>query len=46
MNEMLVYMNENQAEGDDAAVEFLRKHEEVWTQWVTAEVAGKVKAAL
>ena len=46
MNEMLVYMNENQAEGDDAAVEFLRKHEDVWTQWVTAEVAGKVKAAL
>ena len=46
MNSMLVYMGENQAEGKDAAVEFLKKHENVWTKWVPADVASKVKAGL
>jgi len=46
MNEMLVYMTDNQAIGEDAAYEFLAKHEDVWTQWVTPEVAEKVKDAL
>lgn len=46
MNEMLVYMNEQQASGEDAAYEFLATHEEIWTQWVTDEVAEKVKGAL
>ena len=46
MNEMLVWITDNQAEGADAAVEFLRKHESVWTTWVSADVAEKVKAAL
>ena len=46
MNEMLVYMTDNQAIGEDAAYEFLAKHEEVWTQWVTPEIAEKVKDAL
>ncbi|PTQ67510.1 glycine betaine ABC transporter substrate-binding protein [Celeribacter persicus] len=46
MNEMLVYMTDNQAIGEDAAYEFLEKHEDVWTKWVTPEVAEKVKGAL
>ena len=46
MNGMLVYMQENQAEGADAAREFLKVHEEVWTQWVTPDVITKVKSAL
>jgi glycine betaine/proline transport system substrate-binding protein len=46
MNGMLVYMKENQADGADAAVEFLTKHEAVWTQWVPADVAAKVKSSL
>ena len=46
MNRMLVYMGDNQAEGKDAAVEFLKKHENVWTKWVPADVASKVKAGL
>jgi len=46
MNSMLVYMADEQAAGEDAAIEFLIRHEDVWTQWVTAEVAAKVKAAL
>jgi len=39
-------MGDNQAGGKDAAVEFLKKHENVWTKWVSADVASKVKAGL
>lgn len=46
MNEMLVFMNENQATGEDAAFEFLLTHEDIWTQWVPADVADKVRDAL
>ena len=46
MNGMLVYMLEEQAEGSDAAVEFLKKHEDVWTKWVSSAVAEKVKAGI
>ena len=46
MNEMLVYMADNQAGGADAAVEFLKKHEAIWTTWVSGDVTAKVKAAL
>ncbi|GAA3865594.1 glycine betaine ABC transporter substrate-binding protein [Celeribacter arenosi] len=46
MNGMLVYMSDNQATGEDAAYEFLIQHEEIWTQWVPAEVADKIKSAL
>ena len=46
MNEMLVYMGDNQADGADAAIEFLTRHPETWEGWVDAEGAKKVKAAL
>ena len=46
MNAMLVFMNENQATGEDAAFEFLMTHEDIWTQWVGEDVAAKVKDAL
>ena len=46
MNEMLVYMADNQAEGSDAAVEFLRKHEAVWTAWLGDAVANKVRQGI
>ena len=46
MNGMLVYMADNQAKGSDAAVEFLKKHEDLWTQWVTSGAAKKIKAGL
>ena len=46
MNSLLVYMQDNKADGADAAVEFLRKHEEIWTKWVPANVVAKVKASL
>ena len=31
MNAMLVYMGEEQAGGEDAAIEFLTQHEDLWT---------------
>lgn len=46
MNAMLVYMTDNQAEGKDAAYEFLTTHQDVWKNWVTPEVAEKVQASL
>ena len=46
MNGMLVYMADNQAKGSDAAIEFLKKHEDLWTQWVTSGAAKKIKAGL
>lgn len=46
MNEILVYMGENQASGSDATLEFLKKHEAIWSTWVSPEAAAKVKTAL
>ena len=46
MNAMLAYMQANQASGEDAAAEFLRKHEGIWTKWVSADAAAKVKSSL
>ncbi|MGY9006790.1 MAG: glycine betaine ABC transporter substrate-binding protein [Alphaproteobacteria bacterium] len=44
--DILIYMNENRAGGEDAARYFLKKYPKVWGQWVPADVAAKVKAAL
>jgi glycine betaine/proline transport system substrate-binding protein len=46
MNEMLVYMSDNQATGEDAAYHFLEAYEDVWSGWVSADVVEKVKAEL
>jgi len=46
MNGMLVYMADEQASGADATIEFLEKNEDLWTTWVSPEVAEKVKAAI
>lgn len=45
-NRFLAYMEENEANWDDAALWFLNEYESVWTQWVTADVAERVKAAM
>jgi len=39
-------MADEQATGEDAAIEFLTKHEDVWKNWVSADAAKKVKAGL
>jgi glycine betaine/proline transport system substrate-binding protein len=46
MNSMLVWMGENQAEGADAAIEFLKTQESVWGKWVSSDAAKKIKKAL
>ena len=46
MNGMLVFMADEQAGGGDAAIEFLLQHEDLWTGWVSADAAAKIKAAL
>ena len=46
MMSMLNYMADNQAEGEDAAYEFLSTYPEVWTQWVTPQGAAPIKKAL
>ncbi len=46
MNGMLVYMADNQAKGSDAAIEFLKKHEAIWSKWVPSSAAKKIKAGL
>lgn len=45
-NQMLAYMQKNKASTQQAAIYFLKNHEIVWTKWVPADVAQKVKAAL
>ena len=46
MNEMLVYMADNQADGADTAIEFLKKHEAVWTKWLSGAQANKVRTGI
>ncbi|MBS3651742.1 ABC transporter substrate-binding protein [Pseudaminobacter sp. 19-2017] len=46
VNTLLAWMTDNQATGEDGAKHFLREQPDVWTKWVTPEVAEKVKAAL
>ena len=46
MNSMLVYMEDNQAQGVDGAIEFLENYPEIWLNWVTLEASEKVIKAL
>ncbi|WP_394209034.1 ABC transporter substrate-binding protein [Enterovibrio calviensis] len=46
MSAMMAWMEENQADGEIAALEFFESYPQVWTQWVPADVADKVKKAL
>lgn len=46
MNAVLAWGEDNQAEGNEMAGYFIVKHEALWTSWLPADVAAKVKAAL
>ncbi|BCH35766.1 ABC transporter substrate-binding protein [Mesorhizobium sp. L-8-10] len=46
VNALMAWMTDNQATGEDGARHFLKENEGLWTQWVSPEVAEKVKAAL
>lgn len=42
----LAYMHDNDAEADDAAMEFLREHKDIWSKWVPQDVASRVSEAV
>ena len=46
VNGVMAWMSDNQATGEDGARHFLQENEAVWMDWVSPEVAEKVKAAL
>jgi glycine betaine/proline transport system substrate-binding protein len=43
---MLVWSDDNQATAEEAAVEFITRHPEIWTEWVTPEAATRITASL
>ena len=43
---VMSWMTDNQATGVDGARHFLKEERDVWTKWVPADVAEKVRAAL
>ncbi|WP_432455135.1 MULTISPECIES: ABC transporter substrate-binding protein [unclassified Agarivorans] len=46
MNQLLSWMEDNQADGDAAMYHFLSEFPETWKAWVSPEVAAKVSQAL
>lgn len=45
VSKVMLWMTDNQANGEDGAKWFIQNMPEVWTKWVPADVAEKVKAA-
>lgn len=45
-SDALSYMEQNNVDAKEAALWFLKEHEDIWTKWVPVEVAEKVKAEL
>ncbi len=46
VSQALAYMQDNNATADEAAVNFLRNNERVWKDWLPADAAARVTAAL
>ena len=46
VSKVMLWMTENQANGADGAKWFIKNMPEVWTKWVPADVAAKVKASV
>lgn len=46
MNDLLAWMEDNQADGNIVMEHFLKNYESTWTPWVSADTAAKVKKAL
>ena len=46
MNGMLVYMAEQQADGADAAFEFLVRYPELLSKWVPKSTADKIRKGI
>lgn len=46
VNQLLAWMSDSQATGEDGARHFLKNNAQVWTGWVTPEVAQKIQSTL
>lgn len=46
INTVLAWGDNNHASTEDVAVYFLKNYPQIWTKWVPADVAAKVKASL
>ena len=46
MNDLLAWMEDNQADGNIVMEHFLKNYESTWTPWVSSDTAAKVKKAL
>ena len=46
IGKVLAWMSENHGTNEDAARHFLKNYPDIWTGWVSPEVAGKVRAGL
>ena len=46
VSKVMLWMTENQANGEDGAKWFIKNMPEVWTKWVPADVAEKVNGGL
>ena len=45
-NDVLAYMQDNEASAEEAARWFLKEHEDLWTSWVSEDIVEKVKLVL
>ena len=45
-DDALLYMKDNDARAPEAAIWFLKNCEYVWSKWIPADIAAKVKTAL
>ena len=46
MNELLAWVEDNQADGDIGMEHFMKNYESTWTQWVPASAVANIKKAL
>ncbi|OOO40357.1 hypothetical protein EFR00_06045 [Rhizobium sophoriradicis] len=46
INQVLAWQDENRESNEDAAIHFLRNYENLWSKWVPADIAEKIKASL
>ncbi len=46
MNDLLAWMEDNQADGDVGMYHFLTENPDTWKAWVSTDVAAKISQAL
>ena len=46
VSKLVAWGDDNKADAEDTAVHFLKTNEDIWTKWVSPEIAAKVKASL